>query len=124
MSTVFPQANYQTTVTALANTNKTTVFSVNAAEESVSVTSISINDATGSAAAGPVIVYITLGTGITERVFLYRATDLEADWPLEIIGRPIHLKAGGTIAVTADNNVNVWVSWIINNATGADAQRR
>lgn len=119
MAAVAPRSDYFTKVTALTNTNETTVYTVGDDGETwADVTGITIVDSTGAVATAAV-VKCTLGTGVTQRT-LARPTAEQIRYEWEKEGLPIHLNAGGSITVTGASGHHVWVTII--KGVRADAQ--
>ena len=109
MAAVFPRSDYRTFVTALASGSKTTVYTVgDDSEKWADVVGITISDSTGSVNSGATI-HCTLRTGVTERVLANPKVDeIDNDYHLECL--PVHLEAGGTIAVTGASGHHVWIT--------------
>ena len=107
MSTVFPQTDYVTLEPrALSGTSKETLFSVgDAADEWADVVSIHV------VGAGAVKILVKVNTGGTEREFQDDYT-VEAGYPLHLECYPLHLEAGGTIAVEGVSGQIVWATLI------------
>ena len=112
MASVFPTGNYFTKSLALTTTSKTTIYTcADQGEIAADVTGISFASADGNADTVTVVRYQTSDS--SEYVLIYHGP-IEADYPLQIEGLPIHLGPGDAIKATASNaathNVHVHIS--------------
>lgn len=99
MASVFPNANYFTKSGALADNNLTTVYTCqDQGEEYAEVTGISV--AASTANADTCSVYRRQASDTTDYALVFKGP-VEADFPLQIEGLPIHLTKGDSIKLQA-----------------------
>ncbi|MCP4385333.1 MAG: hypothetical protein GY798_28635 [Hyphomicrobiales bacterium] len=105
MAAVFPRADYRTVEpTVLAGTSKTTCFTVgDEGDDWADVASIHI------VGAGTAKVHVKVSSNGTEREFNDDVT-VVAGYPHHIECYPLHLEAGGTIAVEGEADQVVWIT--------------
>ncbi len=97
MASVFPLANYHTVHVALTDNNLTTIYTNGTGGEiAFDVTSISV--AATAAFADTCSVYHA--SGGTDWVLVFKGP-VEADYPLQIEGMPIHMVGTDAIKATA-----------------------
>lgn len=108
MSSVFPTGNYDTTFTNLTTTNQTTVFTVATGFKKAYLVQFWAAD-TGGAARTIDIVATVSSTDYT----LGKAVAVAANTPYVLELRPLVLKTGDTLKVTASNgSIHVNVTFI------------
>ena len=101
MASVFPTGNYFTKSVALSTNSKTTIYTCGDQQEvAADVTGIVCVASDGNADTVSVIRYQSSDT--TEYMLVYHGA-VEADYPLQIEGLPIHLGPGDAIKATASN---------------------
>lgn len=99
MATVFPNGSYWTKSVALADNNKTTIYTCgDQGEEAADVTGLSVAATTANADTCTLIRL--QASDATEYTLVFKGP-VEADYPLQIEGLPIHLTKGEAIKATA-----------------------
>ena len=99
MASVIPGGSYWSKSVALASTAKTTIYTCgDQGEIAFDVTGLSAVASDG--VAGTLTFHILQASDAAEYILVYRGP-VEADYPLQIEGLPIHLSAGGAIKATA-----------------------
>ena len=97
MASVFPLSNYYTKSLALSDNNLTTLYTCgDQSELAFDVTGLSVSATTAN--ADTCSVYHTVGG--TNFCFVFKGP-VEADFPLQIEGLPIHMVPGDIIKVQA-----------------------
>jgi len=96
MASVFPLANYYTKGVSLTSTSKTTLYTCgDQGEKAFDVTGLLAVASDGT--ADTVTFHVTLSG--TEYVLIYQGT-VEANFPLQIEGLPVHMEAGDILKAT------------------------
>jgi len=99
MASVFPTGSYFTKSGALADNNLTTVYTVgDQGEKYADVVGITV--AASAAFADTCSVYRRQASDTTDYALVFKGA-VEADFPLQIEGLPIHLTAGDLIKLQA-----------------------
>src|SRR5258708_3419932 len=99
MASVHPLSNYYTKHVALSSNAKTTIYTCgDNGELAFDVTGLSVSASTANADTCTLIHYTIVDTTEYTLVFL---GPVEADYPLQLEGLPIHMVVGDIIKATA-----------------------
>ncbi len=99
MASVFPLANYYTLHKALTDNNETVIYTCGDQKElAFDVTGLSVSATTANADTVTLVHYTLVDT--TKYTLVFKGP-VEADFPLQIEGLPIHMVVGDVIYATA-----------------------